>query len=53
VTIALSGSDISNAMEWTEDNPLAVKRVNGRGEVELRIAAGGIRIVELVTKNGQ
>jgi hypothetical protein len=40
-------------MEWTEDNPLAVKRVNGSGQVELRIPAGGIRIVELVVKNGQ
>jgi hypothetical protein len=53
VSIALSGADISTAREWTEDNPLAVKRVNGRGQVELRIAAGGIRIVEMVVKNGQ
>jgi hypothetical protein len=53
VSIALSGAEISTAREWTDDNPLAVKHVNGRGQVELRIAAGGIRIVELVVKNGQ
>jgi len=49
-TITLRGAAISGANEWTRDQPLDVnKRAGAPDSVRIKIAAGGIAVVELVS----
>jgi hypothetical protein len=52
VTVSLRGTGISDANEWTSDRPLTVKKQAGTADsVTLNIAAGGISVVELRSRN--
>ena len=48
VTLSLRGKVIEQAREWTEDKPLIISRENGQSSVKLKVAPGGVAIVELV-----
>jgi hypothetical protein len=49
VTLSLQrGQSVEQAREWTEEKPLDIARENGQSIVKLRVAPGGVRIVELV-----
>ncbi len=49
-TISLPSSQIQNAIEWINDEPIALSDRNGEKTVTVRIAPGGISIVELSTR---
>lgn len=50
VTVSLRGTGIANAGEWTSNQPLAVERRNGAADrVTVRVGAGGVAVVELIT----
>ncbi len=52
VTVSLRGTGISDANEWTSDRALTVKKQAGTADsVTLNIAAGGISVVELRSRN--
>jgi hypothetical protein len=46
-TISLPGRGILSAQDWISDNTLDIEKQNGQDTVRLRIAPGGIAIVEL------
>lgn len=46
-TISLGSSQFSNAVEWFEGKPVEIRNQNGENSVTLRIAPGGVSIVEL------
>ena len=47
VTISVRGQQIQSANEWTEDKPL---RLTGRDTLNVRVAPGGVAVVELRLK---
>jgi hypothetical protein len=47
VTISVRGRQIQSANEWTEDKPLSV---TGRDTLNVRVAPGGVAVVELKTR---
>jgi hypothetical protein len=49
VTLSLRDSPIISVSEWTSDQPLSVQKQNGGDAVNLKIAPGGIAVVQLVT----
>ena len=50
-TISFRGSSISSATEWTADQPLTIRKMAGTADVvSVDIAAGGLAVVELVSK---
>lgn len=49
VTVALRAAAISAANEWTSDRNLPVTKLDGGASVSVKIAPGGIAVVELVT----
>ncbi len=50
VQVSLRGSSITNATEWTADQPLTVNRREGSADsVRVTIPAGGIAVIELQT----
>lgn len=48
VSVSLKGRGIGQANEWTTDMRLDVSRGSGQSGVKVKIAPGGIRIVELI-----
>jgi len=49
-TISLTGQTIESAREWISNNVLQLERRNGQPTVHLKIAPGGVAIVELKTQ---
>lgn len=50
VVLSLKGKLIEGAREWTEDKPLVISRENGQSAVKLKVAPGGVAIVELLSR---
>jgi hypothetical protein len=50
VSLELGGDAIARASEWTTDEELKVERAERVNLVKLSVPAGGVRIVELVTR---
>ncbi|MDQ3919179.1 MAG: hypothetical protein M3348_11950, partial [Acidobacteriota bacterium] len=48
--VTLELSSVARADEWTDDEELPVKHETGRDSATLRVPPGGVRVVELVTK---
>jgi hypothetical protein len=46
-TISARGQGILSAQEWISDNSLDIEKQNGRDTVTVRIAPGGVAVVEL------
>jgi hypothetical protein len=46
-TVSLRGKSIRQALDWTTDQPVEVSNNNGQQSVQLKIAPGGVSIVEL------
>jgi hypothetical protein len=46
-TVSLRGKSIRQARDWTTDQPVEVSNNNGQQSVQLKIAPGGVSIVEL------
>jgi hypothetical protein len=49
-TISLGPAQISQAVEWLGDKPLEVKTQDGESSVSVRLAPGGVSIVELSSR---
>ncbi len=49
-TISARDQTITKAVNWINDVDVAVKTTNGRSEVELSIAPGGVAVIELRTR---
>jgi hypothetical protein len=49
-TISLRGQGIASAQEWTGEQPLEIARQRSEDNVTLKIAAGGLAVVELIEK---
>src|SRR5947209_37841 len=49
VKIALRGELISNARDWISEQSLSIANQNGQNVANIRLAAGGIAVVELAT----
>jgi len=47
VTLSAPEQTITKAVNWINDADVAVKKTNGRSEVELSIAPGGVAVIEL------
>jgi hypothetical protein len=50
VRLDLRGKAIASASEWTDEKRLEVIKENGHDSVRLRIAAGGVQVVELIER---
>jgi hypothetical protein len=50
VSLSLKGEGIEAAHEWTTESRLDIKSVGGQSMVKLALAPGGVRIVELITR---
>lgn len=48
VSLSLKGQKIERAREWTEDRTLDIISDNGQPRIKLKIAPGGVAIVELL-----
>ena len=46
-TISVGSSQLSNAVEWFDEKPVEIRNRNGEKSVTVRIAPGGVSIVEL------
>jgi len=49
-TISLGPAQISQAVEWLGDKPLEVRTQDGESSISLRLAPGGVSIVELSSR---
>ena len=50
VSLSLKDKGITEAREWTEDKPLDISREGGQASVQLNLAPGGVRIIELISR---
>jgi hypothetical protein len=50
-TISLPGQPVDSAREWISDAPMNLEKRDGRSTVNLKIAPGGVAIVELIVHN--
>ena len=50
-TISLPGRQIQKALDWTNEKEVEVKSQNGRDDVTVSIAPGGVSIIELRLRN--
>ena len=49
-TISLPGKQIQSATDWITDKPVEVTNINDDGSVRVRIAPGGVAVVQLVPR---